>query len=301
MDGTKFCEGVVLPQSSGLWRRRFPRRWSPRFIVVGGGTSHREMRRKIRSLEAALSVGPEKNAAKVQIQEALRRAKEVSQPVRPNPDTIQAEAVAKVERLQRALDALGDLGGPEVDAIKKALKKAQEVARERPIAELVKECKDFIERSTRRVNRLKAELESETGLLEEGRVRLARLDAQHAMPVGEKVAVRSFVHFATDGGTRFVVTRIASESCIQGEAIVWGWTSRCQCNSPNTRSPLGPRGVVESQKLRVARRTRIRFTRRDCTFVATFVARSFTVGFIASGNWGTRLRWKFTQRHGCLL
>ena len=78
---------------------------------------------------AALSaLGPEENAAKVQIQEALRRAKEVSQPVRPNPDTIQAEAVAKVERLQRALDAMGDLGGPEVDAIKRALKKAQEVA-----------------------------------------------------------------------------------------------------------------------------------------------------------------------------
>ena len=79
---------------------------------------------KVKSLEAALSVlGPEENAAKEQIQEALRRAKEVSQPVRPNPDTIQAEAVAKVARLQRALDALDDLG-PEVDATKKALKKA---------------------------------------------------------------------------------------------------------------------------------------------------------------------------------
>ena len=41
---------------------------------------------KVRSLEAALSaLGPEETAAKVQIQEALRRAKEVSQPVRPNP------------------------------------------------------------------------------------------------------------------------------------------------------------------------------------------------------------------------
>ena len=144
--------------------------------MVGGGTSHREFRTK-----------SEVSKPLWQIQEALRRAKEVSQPVRPNPDTIQAEAVAKVERLQRALDALGDLGGPEVDAIKKALKKAQEVARERPIAEQVKECKDFIERSTRRVNKLKAELESETRLLEEGRARLARLVAQQATPVGERV------------------------------------------------------------------------------------------------------------------
>ena len=66
--------------------------------------------------------------------------------------------------------------------------------------------------------------------------------------------------------------------------MVW----RCQCNSPNARSLPGPRGVVESQKLRVARRTRIRFTRRDRTNVTSFVARSFTVGFVASGNWGTR-------------
>ena len=49
-----------------------------------------------RSLEAALgALGPEDNAAKEQIQEAPRRAKE------GRPDTVKAEAVAKVERLQR--------------------------------------------------------------------------------------------------------------------------------------------------------------------------------------------------------
>ena len=68
----------------------------------------------------------------------------------------------------------------KVEAIKKAFKKAQEVARERPIAELVK---NSIKRSTRRVNKMKAKLESETRLLEEGRVRLAKLNAQQATPV----------------------------------------------------------------------------------------------------------------------
>ena len=43
-----------------------------------------------------------------------------------DPDTRKAEACAEVERLQKALDALGTLGGPEVEAIKKSLKKAQE-------------------------------------------------------------------------------------------------------------------------------------------------------------------------------
>ena len=35
------------------------------------------------------------------------------QAVRVNPDIVKAEAIAKVERLQKALDALGGLGGPE--------------------------------------------------------------------------------------------------------------------------------------------------------------------------------------------
>ena len=46
-----------------------------------------------------------------------------------DPDTKMSEAHAKVERLQKALDAFGNLGGPDVDAIKRSLKKAQEVAR----------------------------------------------------------------------------------------------------------------------------------------------------------------------------
>ena len=142
---------------------------------------------KVKSLEAALGVlGPEDIGAKEQIQEALRRAKEGRQAVRVKPDIVKAEAVAKVERLQKALNALGGLGGPEVDAIKRALKKAQEVARERPIAELIKECKEFIERSTKRTSKLKTDLETETGLLEDSRARLTRLEAQ-AAPVGDRV------------------------------------------------------------------------------------------------------------------
>ena len=95
-----------------------------------------------------------------------------------DPDTKMAEAHAKVERLQKALDALGNLGGPEVDAIKRSLKKAQEAARERPVGVLVKECKEFIDRSTKRITKLKAELDAETVLLQESRARLSRLEAQ---------------------------------------------------------------------------------------------------------------------------
>ena len=77
--------------------------------------------------------------------------------------------------------------GQRSDAIKKALLKAQDVARERPVSELIKECKEFMERSTRRIAKLKSELEAETGLLEQSRARLARLEVQQAAPVRDSV------------------------------------------------------------------------------------------------------------------
>ena len=97
-----------------------------------------------------------------------------------DPDTRKAKAWAKVEKLQKALDALGTLGGREVEAIKKSLKKAQEAAQERPIPELVKECKEFMDRSTKRISKLQAELDAETVLLQENHVRLGRLESQQA-------------------------------------------------------------------------------------------------------------------------
>ena len=118
------CHGAPIRRMGDFWQRRFRRRWSTRIIVEEGDTSHRGRRTKSKVSNPHCGLGTGIECRKEQIQEALRRAKEGSQPVRPNPDTIQAEAVAKVARLQRALDAFGGLGGPEVDAIKKALKKA---------------------------------------------------------------------------------------------------------------------------------------------------------------------------------
>ena len=44
-----------------------------------------------------------------------------------------------------------------------------------------------MERSTRRIAKLKSELEAETGLLEQSRARLARLEVQQAAPVRDSV------------------------------------------------------------------------------------------------------------------
>ena len=77
---------------------------------------------KVRSLEIALnSLSPEESGARVELQAALRRAKEVTQkPVQRSsttPDVRAAEARVKVAKLEKALEALEGTDGVEVDAI----------------------------------------------------------------------------------------------------------------------------------------------------------------------------------------
>ena len=238
---------------------------------------------KISSLEAALSaLGPEEIAAKEPLQEALRRAKEVSQPVRGDPDTRKAEAVAKVDRLQKALDALGSLEGPEVDANKKALVKAQDVATERPVSELFKECKEFMERSTRRIAKLKSELEAETGLLEQSRARLAR-KVQQAAPVRDSVV--------GDGpqvsSLQQMVIQLQAErdSLSQELRRSRGPHARPCGDGPPNVSNIPPLPDQAQDVEQWARCTRIRFSGSDLTRVKPLGARSCKMSII-SQRWG---------------
>ena len=162
--------------------------------------------------------------------------------------------------------------------------KAQKVARERPIAELVKECKDFIERSTRRVNKLKAELESETGLLEEGRVRLARLIAQQATPVAEPVA---------GCGPSSTLQQMVNQLQLERDSL-----SQCQCNSPSARSLPGLEEWLNLRNCEL----------RDALGSPDVIARlshlwsqgaSQLVVLRQGIGAQDAVRWKFTQRHGC--
>ena len=68
----------------------------------------------------------------------------------------------KIVRLEKALEVLQDCSGPEIEGLKSALKKAREAAREPPLEKHIAECKEFIERSQKRVA-------AETVLLEDAR------------------------------------------------------------------------------------------------------------------------------------
>ena len=60
----------------------------------------------------------------------------------------------KVTRLEMALEVMGDSSGAEVDCLQRALAKAQEAARERPLEIQMKECREFISRAEHRVAKL---------------------------------------------------------------------------------------------------------------------------------------------------
>ena len=65
-----------------------------------------------------------------------------------------------------------------MDFLKKALSKAHEAARERPLEVQIKECREFISHSEQRLARLEADRQAELALLTEGRSRLSRLESQ---------------------------------------------------------------------------------------------------------------------------
>ena len=105
------------------------------------------------------------------------------------------------------MKAMGDLQGPEVDYLRDALKKARQAAQERPLTSQMTECRRFIERSERRLEKINAEREAETVQLEEARNRLTRLEAQAAALLSE-VAGR--------GPRRNANSRIVRASSIEG-------------------------------------------------------------------------------------
>ena len=122
----------------------------PRNTVVGGGDKDPRWAKKVRSLEAALgALGPEDVGAEG-----------------ANSGSPKARKGGSSGSASRHRQGRGSCQGgttPESPGCngrswktrgrchKRALKKAQEIARERPIAELIKECKEF----TKRISKLK--------------------------------------------------------------------------------------------------------------------------------------------------
>ena len=142
------------------------------------------------TFQVALKVlGPDEQVMREGLEASLLRAKaEVQKPstqqrISQTPDSVVAVAREKVAKLEKVMEVLQGSTGAEVDAIGIALDRARVAAQEKPLTEQIADCKGFVERAQRGLVKLEAERDAENALLEEGRARLARLEAQAAARV----------------------------------------------------------------------------------------------------------------------
>ena len=125
--------------------------------------------------------------------ECKRRA--TSSPQTPiNPDIAREMAHTKVSRLEKALEAMGDLQGPVVDVLKADLAKARAASKKPSVEVEIDECRKFISRAERRIRELDTEREKEKVSLVEAQERLERLvDEQSRCPETPDTLPRSQV------------------------------------------------------------------------------------------------------------
>ena len=94
---------------------------------------------------------------------------------RINPDVAREMAHTKVSRLEKALEAMGDLQGPVVEASKADLAKARAASKKPSVEVEIDECRKFISRAERRIRELDTEREKEQVFVVEAQERLGRL------------------------------------------------------------------------------------------------------------------------------
>ena len=103
-----------------------------------------------------------------------------------------AAARERVSRLEKALTAMEDFEGVEVESLRAALKRAQKEAQEVPVAVQIWEREVFIERARKRIARIDEERQAEVRSAEEAEQKLEELRAlcaaQQEEPVGPTVA-----------------------------------------------------------------------------------------------------------------
>ena len=107
--------------------------------------------------------------------EMATRAGSTRHASRHNPDEVLAAARNKVQRLERAIEVLGDNDSVEARWLTSALQEARRAAQERPTAIQVEECQAFIQRSQNRLLKMEQERVAEQKELDAALVRLTRL------------------------------------------------------------------------------------------------------------------------------
>ena len=108
------------------------------------------------------------------------RCSDPSRPARLAPEEALTAARERVQKLERALEVLGEDSGPEFQVLQNSLKKAKAAAQSVPVGVQLEQTLKFVERSEKRLRVLDEERAKEARLLEEAQQRVARLRSELA-------------------------------------------------------------------------------------------------------------------------
>ena len=101
-------------------------------------------------------------------------------PTRRSPEEVVSAAQERVQKLERALEVLGEDSRPEFQVLQDSLKKAKAAAQRVPFVVQLEQSLKFVERSEKRLRVLDEERAKEARLLEEAKQRVARLRSELA-------------------------------------------------------------------------------------------------------------------------
>ena len=91
---------------------------------------------------------------------------------RINPDNAREKAQSTVTRLEKALEAMGDVQGPAVEVMNSELTRARAATKQPPLNVKIDQCRKYISRAEKRIKELDAQREEESTLLTEAQERL---------------------------------------------------------------------------------------------------------------------------------
>ena len=99
-----------------------------------------------------------------------------------SPDVLRDAARAHLQKLEKALEVMGDAVGPAVDALKAELHKARQAAKVPPLSIQIAATQDFIKRSEKHLLDLEQEWKAEVALLEDAKERLTQMEVANQEP-----------------------------------------------------------------------------------------------------------------------
>ena len=111
-----------------------------------------------------------------------------------SPEAAREKAQSSVARLEKALEAMGDVVGPAVEVLKAELIKSRTAAKQPAVDVEIDQCRKFIARSERRIQELDSQRAEESASMTEVQERLKRLlEAQSRGPTIQPQDPRSQV------------------------------------------------------------------------------------------------------------